>query len=44
MEVAKTTDSGYQLFDPSMLQRAIAIRKLQKERLTLDEIKMKLLT
>lgn len=40
--VAEHTDSGYQLFDRSMVNRIKEIRKLQKqERLSIDEIKRK---
>jgi len=39
LEVADTTDAGYQLFDPSMIELIQEIRRLQGERCTLKEIK-----
>jgi Fic family protein len=42
LEVAETTDAGYQLYDPSMADRAQEIRRLQGERYTLKEIVAKL--
>lgn len=42
LEVAAHTNAGYQLFDRSMIERVRGIRKLQKERLSLAEIKQKL--
>ena len=42
LEVADTTDAGYQLFDPSMAERAREIRRLQGERYTLKEIKARI--
>ena len=39
LRVADTTDSGYQLYHPEMIQRAAKIRKLQGQRFTLSEIK-----
>jgi len=42
LEVADTTDAGYQLYDPSMADRVQEIRRLQGERFTLKEIKAKL--
>ncbi len=41
--VAETTPAGYQLFDRSMILRVERIRNLQAKRLTLAEIKGKLL-
>lgn len=42
LEIAEHTESGYQLFDRSMIERIREIRKLQKEeRLKIDEIKQK---
>lgn len=38
LEVADTTDSGYQLYGEEMVERINLIRKLQAERLTLSEI------
>lgn len=43
LEVVKYTESGYQLFDLSMIIRIKEIRRLQKEeRLTIEEIKKRL--
>ena len=42
LQVADTTDSGYQLYHPTMIQRAERIRELQGQRLTLSEIKSQL--
>lgn len=43
LEVAEHTESGYQLFDHSMVERTKEIRRLQKEeRLSLEEIKQRL--
>lgn len=42
LEVADTTDAGYQLYDPTMIERVQEIRRLQGERFTLREIKAKL--
>ncbi|MFW5882919.1 MAG: Fic family protein [Verrucomicrobiota bacterium] len=39
LEVAETTDAGYQLFELAMVERAKEIRRLQAERLTLKEIR-----
>ena len=39
LEVADTTESGYQLYDPSMIERIRSIRDLQSQRLTLSEIR-----
>ena len=39
LHVADTTDSGYQLYHPQMIQRATKIRDLQGQRFTLSEIK-----
>ena len=38
LEVADTTDAGYQLYDPSMAERVQEIRRLQGDRYTLKEI------
>lgn len=43
LEVSEHTESGYQLFDRSMIERIREIRRLQKEeRLSIDEIRNKL--
>lgn len=43
LEVAEHTEAGYQLFDRSMIERIIEIRRLQKEqRLSIEEIKKRL--
>ncbi len=42
LDVADTTDAGYQLFDPSMADCAQEIRRLQGERYTLKEIKARM--
>ena len=42
LHVADTTEAGYQLYHPSMVQRAAKIRELQGQRFTLSEIKGKL--
>jgi Fic family protein len=42
LSVADTTDSGYQLYHPGMIQRAAKIRELQGQRFTLSEIKGRL--
>jgi len=43
LEVAEHTESGYQLFDRSMVERVKKIRRLQKEeRLSIEEIKKNL--
>lgn len=42
LDVADKTDSGYQLFAPSMIERVAKIRQLQGERFTLVEIAAKL--
>jgi Fic family protein len=39
LHVADTTDSGYQLYHPDMVQRVALIRELQGQRFTLSEIK-----
>lgn len=39
---ADVTPSGYRLYEPSMVERAKQIRKLQQKRLTLGEIKKRL--
>ena len=39
LDVAETTDAGYQLYDPAMAERVREIRRLQGERYTLKEIK-----
>jgi len=39
LNVADTTDSGYQLYHPQMIQRVAKIRELQGQRFTLSEIK-----
>ena len=43
LDVAETTPAGYQLFDRSMILRVERIRDFQAKRLTLAEIKEKLL-
>jgi Fic family protein len=43
LEVAEVMASGYQLYDPEMKSRCEKIQKLQKERLTIAEIKQRLL-
>ncbi|MFQ3225931.1 MAG: DNA-binding transcriptional MerR regulator [Lentimonas sp.] len=40
--MADTTDSGYQLYHPTMIQRVVQIRALQGQRVTLSEIKGRL--
>lgn len=42
LHVADTTDAGYQLYHPEMIQRAAKIRELQGQRFTLSEIQGKL--
>jgi Fic family protein len=42
LDVAEVTPSGYQLFEPSMVDRCARIRKLQDQRLTLAEIRDRL--
>ncbi len=42
LEVAGTTEAGYQLYDPSMVERTQKIRHLQGERYTLREIRTQL--
>lgn len=39
LQVADTTAAGYQLYDPSMVERVRRIRSLQAKRLTIREIK-----
>jgi len=39
LQVADTTDAGYQLYHPEMVTRAARIRALQGQRFTLSEIK-----
>lgn len=41
LEVAETTDSGYQLYAPEAVERAKRILELQKQRFTLAEIRRK---
>ncbi len=41
LEVADTTQAGYQLYHPAMVERSREIRRLQGERLTLKEIKLR---
>ncbi|MDH5723491.1 MAG: Fic family protein [Alphaproteobacteria bacterium] len=43
LQIADTTEVGYQLYDPSMIERIKTIRNLQGQRFTLSEIKEKLL-
>ncbi len=42
LQIADTTAAGYQLYDPSMIERVKTIRDLQGQRFTLSEIKSKL--
>ena len=42
MEVEDTTESGYQLFSPQMIDRVALIRDLQSQRYTLSEIRLKI--
>ena len=42
LEVSDTTESGYQLYDPSMVERVREIRNLQSQRFTIAEIRDKL--
>ena len=43
LKVAKTTKAGYQLYEPSMIERVKEVRRLQNEkRLTIAEIKKRL--
>ncbi len=42
LDVADTTPAGYQLFERGMIERVDRIRKLQKKRFTLTEIKAEL--
>lgn len=42
LQFVETTNAGYQLFDPEMVERAKQIRLLQSERLTLAEIREKM--
>jgi len=39
LQIADTTASGYQLYDPAMIKRVKKIRELQSERFTLSEIR-----
>ena len=42
LEVEDTTESGYQLFSPQMIDRVALIRDLQSQRYTLSEIRLKI--
>lgn len=42
LEVEDTTESGYQLFSPQMINRVALIRDLQSQRYTLSEIRAKI--
>ncbi len=42
LEIAKMTESGYQLYAPDMVQRCEQIKKLKSQRFTLTEIKQQL--
>ena len=42
LELAERLPSGYRLYDKAMIDRIIKIKKLQAQRLTLEEIKQKL--
>ena len=42
LEIADTTEAGYQLYAPEMIERVQSIRNLQKKRFTINEIKVKL--
>ncbi|MGF1483482.1 MAG: Fic family protein [Opitutales bacterium] len=42
LEVAETTEAGYQLYDPAVAERVKEIRRLQGERFSLKEIKAKI--
>lgn len=42
LQVAETTESGYQLYSPEMIERVKAIRELQGQRYTLQEIRLKI--
>lgn len=42
LEVAEISESGYQFYAPEMVERALLIKKLKGERLTLGEIRKKL--
>jgi Fic family protein len=42
IEVSETLASGYQLFDASEIEKCLKIREFQKQRLTLEEIGLKL--
>lgn len=42
LQVAETTDSGYQLYHPNMIQSVHRIRELQGQRLKLSEIRGRL--
>lgn len=42
LEVAETTESGYQLYDPKMVDLIARIRALQAQRFTIKEIRVKL--
>ena len=39
LQITDTTASGYQLYDPAMIERVKKIRELQSERFTLSEIR-----
>ncbi|WP_425607158.1 MerR family transcriptional regulator [Coraliomargarita algicola] len=39
LQVADSTDAGYQLYHPSMIERVAKIRELQGQRYTLSEIR-----
>lgn len=42
LEVADTTEAGYQLYTPEMVDQVAGIRELQSQRFTIKEIKAKL--
>lgn len=43
LEVAEVTPSGYQMYAPEMIERAKKVQKLKKQRLTLKEIRSRLI-
>jgi len=43
LDVADTTESGYQLFDESMIERCRKIQRMKKKRMTIAEIKNELM-
>jgi len=42
LDIADTTDAGYQLYEHGMIDRVREIRRLQDERYTLRKIRVKM--